>query len=173
MTAIREAGGRAAAFAADVAEEAAVADPVAAAGAVLGPIDVLVNNAGIAVIRGLDELEVAEFDRTIAVNLRSAFLCTQRGAAAYAGAALGPHRQHQFGRGPRQRHRRCALQRVQSRHGGADARLRHPPRREGVTVNAIAPSLIDTDMINVRRDDSAAKYRWAGWARRRNAQRPR
>ena len=37
----------------------------------------LVNNAGIALRRGLDELTEADFDRTIAVNLKSAFLCTQ------------------------------------------------------------------------------------------------
>jgi 3-oxoacyl-[acyl-carrier protein] reductase len=43
----------------------------------LGPIDILINNAGIAIVRGVDDLTEAEFDQTIAVNLKSAFLCTQ------------------------------------------------------------------------------------------------
>ena len=43
----------------------------------LGAVDVLVNNAGIAITRGIDDLTEADFDRTIAVNLKSAFLCTQ------------------------------------------------------------------------------------------------
>ena len=90
----------------------------------LGPIDVLVNNAGVALRRGLDDLTEADFDRTIAVNLKSAFLCTQGGAAAHARAPLGPHRQHLVGRGARRRRRRRALQRLQGRHGGPHARLR-------------------------------------------------
>jgi 3-oxoacyl-[acyl-carrier protein] reductase len=45
--------------------------------AALGPIDILVNNAGIAIVRGVDDLTEDDFDRTIAVNLKSAFLCTQ------------------------------------------------------------------------------------------------
>ena len=43
----------------------------------LGPVDVLVNNAGLAIIRGVEDITEEEFDLTIAVNLKSAFLCTQ------------------------------------------------------------------------------------------------
>jgi 3-oxoacyl-[acyl-carrier protein] reductase len=43
----------------------------------LGPIDILINNAGMAIVRGIDDLTESEFDQTIAVNLKSAFLCTQ------------------------------------------------------------------------------------------------
>src|SRR5450756_2816537 len=42
-----------------------------------GPIYILVNNAGMAIVRGIDDLTEAEFDLTIAVNLKSAFLCTK------------------------------------------------------------------------------------------------
>ena len=44
---------------------------------VTGAPDILVNNAGVATVRGLDELDEAEFDRTLRVNFKSAFLCTQ------------------------------------------------------------------------------------------------
>jgi len=105
---IDEAGGRAVAIAADVSQADAVARLVERAQAELGPIDILVNNAGIAITRGIDDLSEDDFDRTIAVNLKSVFLCTQAvlpgmrarrwgrivnissGAARGAGS-IGPH----------------------------------------------------------------------------------
>ncbi len=75
--AVRAQGRRAITVAADVSNGAAVEALMRQVNADLGPADVLVNNAGIATVRGLDELSEAEFDQTIAVNLKSAFLCTQ------------------------------------------------------------------------------------------------
>ncbi len=69
-------GGRAIAVGADVSVRQAVTDMVARIEAELGSIDILINNAGIAISRGLDDLSEEEFDRTITVNLKSAFLCT-------------------------------------------------------------------------------------------------
>ena len=74
---IKAKGGRAIAVAADVSQAAAVAGMVEQVGSALGPIDILVNNAGVAILRGVDDLTEDDFDRTIAVNLKSAFLCTQ------------------------------------------------------------------------------------------------
>jgi hypothetical protein len=74
---IRARGRRSLALEADVSRPAAVERLVGAVVAALGPIDVLVNNAGIAIVRGLDDLTEADFDETLAVNLKSAFLCTQ------------------------------------------------------------------------------------------------
>lgn len=67
-------GGRAAAFACDVASFAAVQTAVAAAVEVLGGLDVLVNNAGTS-HRNRPMLEVGEeeFDRVFAVNVKSIF----------------------------------------------------------------------------------------------------
>ena len=105
---IKSSGGRAIAVAADVSQSAAVAGMVERVARELGPIDILVNNAGIAIVRGVDELSESDFDRTLLVNLKSAFLCTQAvlpgmrvrkwgrivnitsGAARGAGA-IGPH----------------------------------------------------------------------------------
>ena len=70
-------GRRAMVAEADVAQASAVAAMVADIGNTLQPIDILINNAGIGVRRGVDDLTEADFDETIAVNLKSAFLCTQ------------------------------------------------------------------------------------------------
>ena len=140
-------GVRAAAFPADVSVADAVADLVAAVEAKLGPIDILINNAGIAITRGIDELTEADFDATIAVNLKSAFLCTQAvlpgmrarqwgrivnissGAARGAGA-IGPHYN-------------ASKAGMEGLTRGYAARL----VKDGITVNAVAPSLIATDMM--------------------------
>ena len=74
---IHRMGGKAAAFQADVSNSAAVTDLVRRVETMLGAIDILVNNAGIALRRNLDDLTEEDFDRTLATNLKSAFLCTQ------------------------------------------------------------------------------------------------
>ncbi|MFN8643818.1 MAG: SDR family oxidoreductase [Candidatus Binatia bacterium] len=62
----------------DLAEEAQMAAAVAAAVAAFGGLDVLYNNAAvIAYGRRIAELPTAEWDRTLAVNLRGPFLCAK------------------------------------------------------------------------------------------------
>jgi NAD(P)-dependent dehydrogenase (short-subunit alcohol dehydrogenase family) len=66
------AGGIAEAFACDIANRAAVDAAVAAAEASLGPIEVLVNNAGWDVFRPIVKTEPTQWDKLIAVNLTGA-----------------------------------------------------------------------------------------------------
>jgi 3-oxoacyl-[acyl-carrier protein] reductase len=144
---IGEAGGRAIAIAADVSQSDAVAQMVKRINADLGPIDILINNAGIAITRRVDDLSEADFDQTIAVNLKSVFLCTQ--------AALPTMRSKGWGRivnissgaargagsiGP---HYNASKAGIEGLTRGYAARL----VKEGITVNAVAPSLIETDMM--------------------------
>jgi len=144
---IGESGGRAIAIAADVSQSDAVAAMVQRASSELGPIDILVNNAGIAITRGVDDLREADFDRTIAVNLKSVFLCMQAvlpmmrsgkwgrivnissGAARGAGS-IGPH--YNASKAAVEGLTRCYAARLV---------------KECITVNAVAPSLIETDMM--------------------------
>ena len=144
---LREAGARVIAVQADVSRTDQVAKLVATVKSELGPIDILVNNAGIAIPRGVDDLTEADFDQTIAVNLKSVFLCTQAvlpmmkerhwgriinvssGAARSAGA-IGPHYN-------------ASKAGMEGLTRGYAARL----VKEGITVNAVAPSLIETDMM--------------------------
>jgi 3-oxoacyl-[acyl-carrier protein] reductase len=151
--AIRAAGRRAIAVGADVSDSAAVRRMMSQIATDLGPVDVLINNAGIALIRTVDELTEADFDRTITLNLKSAFLCTQ--------AVLAHLRAQHWGRivnissgaargaGGIGVHYNASKAGMEGLTRGYAARL----VSEGITVNAIAPSLIDTDMMSARRDD--------------------
>ncbi len=145
--AITAIGRRAITVAADVSDSTAVAAMVHAVTARLGAPDILVNNAGIALKRGIEDLTEADFDNTIAVNLKSVFLCTR---------AVLPHMQAQSwgrivnissgaarGAGGVGLHYNASKAGVEGMTRGYAARL----VKQGVTVNAVAPSLIDTDMV--------------------------
>ncbi|MDE2452630.1 MAG: 2-hydroxycyclohexanecarboxyl-CoA dehydrogenase [Burkholderiales bacterium] len=69
---IREAGGVARAFACDITDRARVDAAVAATETDLGPVDVLVNNAGWDVFKPFTKTEPAQWDRLIAINLTGA-----------------------------------------------------------------------------------------------------
>ena len=152
---IKGSSGRAIAVAADVSQAASVAKMVDQVGSALGPIDILINNAGIAIVRGIDDLTEADFDTTIAVNLKSAFLCTQAVVPAMrarkwgriVNIASGAAR----GAGAIGVHYNASKAGMEGLTRGYAARL----VKEGITVNAVAPSLIETDMMRGRSDLAA------------------
>jgi 2-hydroxycyclohexanecarboxyl-CoA dehydrogenase len=72
VSAIRAEGGSAQAFKCDITDRASVNAGVAAAEASLGPIEVLVNNAGWDVFRPFTKTEPAQWDKLIAINLTGA-----------------------------------------------------------------------------------------------------
>ncbi len=132
---------------ADVSVAAEVERMVAEVEANLGPVDILINNAGIAQPRKLEEITELEWDEVLTVNLKSVFLVTQaviggmrkRGwgriinissVAAQTGGAVGPHYAASKAGMIGLTHS-CALNYV----------------RDGITVNAIAPALIETEMV--------------------------
>ena len=75
VTSISESGGAAQTIQADVSSESDVLAMFSALGS--GLLDILVNNAGIAHSSPVEMLEVADFDRLMAVHLRGTFLCTR------------------------------------------------------------------------------------------------
>jgi glucose 1-dehydrogenase len=77
VQAIRNAGGRALAIGADVSKASDVADMVARTASELGPVDVLVNNAGLEKPAGVLDVAEADWDLVLSVNLKGAFLCLQ------------------------------------------------------------------------------------------------
>jgi NAD(P)-dependent dehydrogenase (short-subunit alcohol dehydrogenase family) len=82
VAAITRAGGRAAALAADLADERAVAALVPRAAAALGPLGVLVNNASVFENDTAASATRASWEAHLAVNLRAPFVLMQQFAAA-------------------------------------------------------------------------------------------
>ena len=145
--AIRKSGGDAATFGADVSLGAAVQGMVRDVEERFGPIDILVNNAGMAAARGLDDITEEDFDRTMAINLKSVFLCTQ--------AILPGMRARRWGRiiNISSIGARIGAGTVSVAYGASKAGVEGLTRAyalrlatSGVTVNAVAPGLVDTDM---------------------------
>jgi 3-oxoacyl-[acyl-carrier protein] reductase len=139
VDAIQRGGGRGGAFGADVSQGGAVRSMIRDI--------VLVNTAGMAAARGLDDITEDDFDRTIAVNLTSAFLCTQ--------AVLPGMRARQWGRiinissvGARMGSGSVSVAYAAAKAGLEGLTRAYALRlaREGVTVNAVAPGLVDTEM---------------------------
>lgn len=73
----RTSAGIAEIFPCDVADESSVAAVAAAVMKRFGAVDVLINNAGVFAGAPFAETAVADFDRIVAANLRSAFLVTR------------------------------------------------------------------------------------------------
>jgi len=144
---IRKLGRRCAVIQADVSQAAEVDRLVSEAEQQLGGITILVNNAGIARPQPIEEITETDWDDLIDVNLKSCFLVTQRvlpgmrarhfgriinlsSVAAAVGGVVGPHY-------------------AASKAGmlGLTRYYASKLAKEGITVNAIAPALIDTDMV--------------------------
>jgi 3-oxoacyl-[acyl-carrier protein] reductase len=150
--AIRQRGRRAMTVEADVSQSTAVSRMIERVTAELGPIDILINNAGVGLNRTIDTVTEADFDLTIAVNLKSAFLCTQavlpgmrarqwgRIVNISSGAARGP--------GALGLHYNASKAGLEGLTRGYAARV----VKEGITVNAVAPTMIETDMMRGREE---------------------
>ena len=135
-------------FQADLRDREAPDRLVGAVEAELGPVDILVANAGLSRPAPYEDVDAALFDETLAVNLRAPFLLARRvlpgmrergygrvlftsSVAALTGGIVGPHY-------------------AASKAGlhGLTHFLATRAAADGVTVNAIAPALIeDTGML--------------------------
>jgi 3-oxoacyl-[acyl-carrier protein] reductase len=144
---IEDIGRRCATIGADVSRGAHVKLLVTAVEQQLGPIDILVNNAGKILIQAIDQIREEDWNDLIAVNLTSCFLMTQAvlpgmrarrwgrvinlsSVAAQAGSIVGVH--------------------YAAAKAGMLGLTRSYARvlaKEGITVNAIAPALVATEMV--------------------------
>jgi 3-oxoacyl-[acyl-carrier protein] reductase len=143
--AILESGGRAIAVRADVANEQDATHAVDEVAAALGPVTVLVNNAGIIRDNLIFKMPADDWDRVLDVHLRGAFLMTR--------AAQAHMTQAKWGRIVSLSSTSALGNRGQVNYAAAKAGLQGFTKtlalelgKFGVTANAIAPGVIDTDM---------------------------
>ena len=145
-------------FACDVSNSESVKDAFKQAIDVLGGVDCLVNNAGITrdglVLRMKDE----DFDNVIATDLRSTFLCTRAVLRTMMGARKGSIVNIASLNGIR-------TQAGQANYAAAKAGVIGMTKSNsmefgsrGITVNAVAPGFIDTDMTAAMSEETRAKY---------------
>jgi 3-oxoacyl-[acyl-carrier protein] reductase len=145
VKAVQALGVKALAFQADSADAKAVVAAVERTVRELGGIDILVNNAGIAVIGPLDGYRLEDFDRTLAVNVRAAFVATQ--------AAV----KHMQAGGRIINVGSCNAERMPFAGGGVYAMskaalvglvkgLARDLGPRGITINNVQPGPVDTDM---------------------------
>ncbi|MGQ9513156.1 elongation factor P 5-aminopentanone reductase [Thermodesulfitimonas sp.] len=145
--ACREYGTRAVAFQADIADPEAVEKLFIAVEESLGPVEILVNNAGTGLRRLAVETTDAEWHQLLAVNLSGAFYCSRR--------ALGSMIRRRWGRiiniasvfgltGAAYEAAYAAAK------GGLIAFTKSLAREvgsAGITVNAVAPGPVESDML--------------------------
>jgi 3-oxoacyl-[acyl-carrier protein] reductase len=146
--AIAEAGGRATAVEADVADPEALDGLFREVEQRFGPILVLVNNAGVRADGLAPQLGDDEWARVIDTNLSAAFRATRR--------ALGPMLRARFGRvvniasivGPRANAGQANYAASKAGLIGFTKTVAVEVARRGVTVNAVAPGLVETQLTD-------------------------
>ena len=132
----------------DVADDAAVQAAVDRVRAGLGPVHILVNVAGIGAFVPLLEMTRADWDRMIAVHLTGTFNCTRAVVPDMVAAGWGRIVNTASvaglnGGGPGLSHYAAAKAGII----GFTKALAHELGPAGITVNCIAPGLIDTPLI--------------------------
>ena len=143
---IRALGRKAAALPADVGDRFQVDASVETAGQSLGPVQILVNNAGMAVSAKLGDIDDPLWDRHLRVNLTGAFYASRAALPGMLAAGWGRIVNVASVTG-RQGYPYVAAY-VASKHGllGLTRALALEVVQTGITVNAICPGYVATDL---------------------------
>lgn len=143
---IRAGGGKAEAFQADVSDSDQVEDLFVRVGAALGPVTVLVNNAGITADNLVLRMSPEEFDRVIDTNLRSAFLCTKAALKGMIKARWGRVISISSVSGIAGNPGQANYAASKAGLIGFSKSVAKEVGSRGITVNVVAPGFITTDM---------------------------
>ncbi|MDS9877368.1 3-oxoacyl-ACP reductase family protein [Pseudomonas protegens] len=148
-------GGKALAIHADSADAEAIRRAVNDSVKAFGRLDILVNNAGVLAIAPLDEFKLEDFDRTLAINVRSVFIATQE-AARHMGeggriiniGSTNADRMPFAGGGPYAMSKAALV--------GLTKGLARDLGPRGITINNVQPGPVDTDMNPADSDFAAS-----------------
>jgi NAD(P)-dependent dehydrogenase (short-subunit alcohol dehydrogenase family) len=141
------AGGRALPLVLDVTNSRAVSEAFRTAAERLGPVLVLVNNAGIAPSAKFLDTDEASWDQVLRVNLTSAYLCARAALPAMLAARFG--RVINVASTAGKIGYRYTTAYTASKHGllGLTRALALEMAERGVTVNAVCPGFTRTDIV--------------------------
>lgn len=167
---IEAAGGKALAVPLDVADEASLTAAYDAAAARFGPVDGVVANAGMNVEGRALDLDVAQFDRLFAVNVRGVFLTAREGARRMKAAGIA------------ERGRIVLISSITARmrttgtvaYGASKAAVTHMGKllarewaRSGPNVNILSPGYIASELAGDWFETEGGRRQIATWPRRR------
>ena len=145
---ISDAGGQAAAYAADVAEVDEVDRLFGLIGEDMGPVSVLVNNAGITRDNLLLRMKPEDFDEVIATNLRSAYLCTRVALRSMLRARWGRVLSIASVSGITGNAGQANYAASKAGMIGFSKSMAKEVGSRGITVNVVAPGFIATDLTD-------------------------
>lgn len=142
---IKAAGGHAIALQADATDAAALTRAIDSVAEHFGRLDILVNSAGVLAIAPLDQFTLEDFDRTVAVNIRSVFVASQAAAKHMTEGgriinigSTNAQRMPFAGGAPYAMSKSALVGLVKG--------LARDLGPRGITVNNVAPGPVDTDM---------------------------
>ncbi|WP_410211087.1 3-oxoacyl-ACP reductase family protein [Aquirhabdus sp.] len=142
---IEVAGGRALAIRADSADAEAIKDAIQLTVKTFNRLDILVNNAGVLAIAPLADFSLEDFDRTLAINVRSVFVAAQEavkymtdGGRIINIGSTNAERMPFAGGGPYAMSKSALV--------GLTKGLARDLGPRGITINNVQPGPVDTDM---------------------------
>ncbi|WP_164101394.1 glucose 1-dehydrogenase [Candidatus Laterigemmans baculatus] len=143
---------------ADVADESQVVRMFQEVLEAFGRLDIVVNNAGIQIQKPSHELDAADFDKVMGVNLRGAFLCSREALRHFrsrpgGGVILNDSSVHQIIPKPGY----LGYSASKGGLGNLTRTLALEYAAEGIRVNAVAPGAIVTPMNQAWIDDPEAR----------------
>jgi 3-oxoacyl-[acyl-carrier protein] reductase len=142
----------------DVTDEGSVDEAFRAVEAELGPVTVLVNNAGF-IRDGLAVRYATEhWDATVDTNLRGAFLCTRRALAGMLRSRWGRIVNVASAAALRGNRGQAAYSASKAGLLGMTRSLAREVGGRGITVNAVCPGLVETRMTERQTEENRRRY---------------